>query len=253
MLWWFAVAHAAVALACLAWLAFDAAPVLGVHPAHKPLKFGLSIAVFLAAMAYLVPTLACGGGVARALAWTLALTMALEMAPILIQAIRGVPSHFNTRAPLDAGLWRLMLIAIVIATFTVLGIAVLATVRPLRASDGGTIAPLLATAWRVGLWFFVLAAFTGFRMGGQGRHSVGGDDGGPGLRLVNWSVAHGDLRIAHFVGLHALQALPLIALALGRAPVGAPARWAGLIAAIAAHLAVGGWTLLRALAGRPPW
>ena len=101
MLWWFAVAHAAVALACLAWLAFDAAPVLGVHPAHKPLKFGLSIAVFLAAMAYLVPTLACGGGVARALAWTLALTMALEMAPILIQAIRGVPSHFNTRAPLD--------------------------------------------------------------------------------------------------------------------------------------------------------
>ena len=43
------------------------------------------------------------------------------------------------------------------------------------------------------------------RMPIAGAHTVGAPDGGRGLPGTGWSLDHGDLRIPHFIGLHAIR------------------------------------------------
>lgn len=248
---WTAAAHVVLALLCLLALRVDLPLVAGAHPALKPLKFAVSIALFLGTMGVLIPRLSASPTVHGALSWALAVTMLLEVVPIVGQSLRGTRSHFNTTSPLDQAVWTAMVLAIVVATVAMIGVALLATLRPLADGRGGALSPLSTWAWRLGLWLLLLAPVTGFLMGGRLQHSVGGADGGPGLPVLGWSVLHGDLRVAHFVALHALQVLPLAAWGLERALSAPWARW-GLWAAVALAL----WTtclgaLAQALAGRP--
>ena len=118
-----ASAHALLAVACVVALRVSAPPILGVHPALKPLKFALSIAAFLATMGVLLPRLSVGAAARDLLAWALSATMIIEMAAIALQAARGAPSHFNVRAGIDAAVWNVMVAAIVVASVGLVGIA----------------------------------------------------------------------------------------------------------------------------------
>jgi hypothetical protein len=250
LLWAF-VGHAFVGILCLAARGFKAPPVMGVHPALKPFKFALSIALFLGTMGVLLPSLSVSPLTRSALAWLFASTMVAEMAPILLQSLRGTTSHFNGRGALNGPLWQLMIVAIVLATLGLVCVALLASFRPLIAADGRAMASIMAFAWRAGLWLLLLTPVSGFAMGGRGQHSVGGDDGGLGLPFVNWSVQHGDLRVAHFFALHAVQLLPVFAWLLLYLVADAGARWGLLLTTIFAATVLCVGSLVQASAGRP--
>lgn len=248
---WTAGLHAGAAVVCALLLLVDAAPVTGAHPATKPLKFAASIAILLATLALVVPRLSVSTATQAVLGWVLAGTLAVEMVPIAVQAVRGTTSHFNQATWLDAAQWHVMFVMILgfVLAFGVL--TVLALVRPLVDASGRALDPVLATAIRAGLGLALLLPLSGFAMGGRGRHGVGGVDGGPGLPLVGWSTTHGDLRVPHFFAMHGLQLLPAIALLVLALPLAAWARWLGVIGASVLYAALCVATLVQALAGRP--
>jgi hypothetical protein len=241
------LAHVVLAVVCVALLWVDAPRILGVHPALKPLKFAMSIGIFLVTMAVLLPVLSISDATRRLLSGALALTMIVEMAIIATQALRGRRSHFNLEQPFDAALTTTMMAGIAVLLLTMVTITLLATVRPIAQPA------LVTAAWRAALWIFLLATVSGMAMGARGGHTIGGADGGPGMAVTNWSTAHGDLRVSHFFALHALQIIPLLALAISWLALPVRVQWALLVLGIAANALLVGWTWLQALASRPAW
>lgn len=87
-------------------------------------------------------------------------------------------------------------------------------------------------------------------MGGAPGHWVGGiADDSRGLAIVGWSTTGGDLRVAHFLGLHAMQGLPLVAWLAG--PMPARLRRPVILAAAAVWIAATAAALAQAAAGIP--
>jgi len=75
---------------------------------------------------------------------------------------------------------------------------------------------LLTRGVQLGLIAFLLGTVPGAAMIIANAHTIGAPDGGPGMPVVQWSTIAGDLRIAHFLGLHGKQIFPLMGFALAR-------------------------------------
>ena len=234
---------------------------IGGAPAWlKPVKFAVSTAIFTLTLAWVFTYLPRWTRTRRIAGWMTAATLLLEVAIIDLQAWRGTTSHFNVGTPLDMALWGTMGAAIVLQTL--MSVVVAAALWRQRFAD-------LALGWalRLGLTITIVgAAFGGLmtgptdaqlaqarttRMTVVGAHTVGAPDGGPGLPGTGWSREHGDLRVPHFLGLHALQFLPLLALALGYRRSTEAARVRLTLTAAASYTALFALLLWQALRGQP--
>jgi hypothetical protein len=226
--------------------------ILGINPWIKPMKFLVSITIFLWTIAWFMPETE-PDPVRRALVrWTVAMAMVIEITLIITQAARGTTSHFNATTPFDLAVFNVMGVAI-----TVSSIAVVLFLWILRRDTPSRRAGYL---WgiRLGVALFIVASMLpGFLMVANNTHSIPGPDGGPGLPFLNWSIEMGDLRSVHFFGMHAMQGLPLLGFLLDRTLGGNPT--SGLIpsarnvvvSAGLLWLVVTGALLAIALLGRP--
>jgi hypothetical protein len=243
------IAHIALLSIMLLMAPFDGRTVTGINPWIKPMKFAISIAIYLFTMAWILGELSVRAEVKRRINWILAGTLVIEIVLITMQAARGVTSHFNQATVFDMAVFATMGIAIVLNIMAAAYVAV-----RFWKTDAQIPAPYL---WgiRLGLVIFILASLEGFVMVGNGAHSVGVPDGGAGLPILNWSTKGGDLRVAHFFGIHALQVLPFIG-ALFSWPRSVklklnPVRWVqaigviyGLTALLLFLCALSGWPLI---------
>jgi hypothetical protein len=245
--------------ASVAGLWLDPTTISGAPAWLKPAKFAASIAIYSLTLAWIFAYLPEWPKTRRVVGWTTAIVLALELIIIDLQAWRGTTSHFNVGTPLDVVLFSVMGAAIVLQTLTSVAVAV-ALWRQQFADRA------LGWALRFGMTLTIVGAFTGGlmtrptpaqlegarlaqRMAVAGAHTVGAPDGGPGLPGTGWSREAGDLRVPHFVGLHAVQVLPLVALLLRRRVASTPRRTRLTTVAASSYAALFGillWQALRA-------
>jgi hypothetical protein len=208
---------------CVFGLILDPREISGNPIWAKPLKFSISLALYAFTLAWMLsliqrPRLRRWGWWAGTLGAAASL---LEIALISTQVIRGTTSHFNISTPIDRSLYLLMAGGVVVMYLATLIIGLGLTIF--------THLPDKSVSWalRLGLIIGIAGLSIGFLMllptaqqladpqsGTIGSHSVGGDDDSGGLFFLGWNTEHGDLRVAHFIGMHALQVIPLVAIAL---------------------------------------
>jgi len=202
--------HLAMLVVMIGVAFFDARTVTGWNPWIKPSKFAVSIAIYLFTLAWFLPYLAHYRRTVKFISRGTAVLFVGEMICVISQAARGVPSHFNISSAYDAGVFALMGTLIVFNTLLVL------ITLFLFFGKTAPLPPSYLWGIRLGVLLFFIASIEGYAMLDNMAHTVGMPDGGTGLPIVNWSTRAGDLRIAHFLGFHALQILPLAGYAFSR-------------------------------------
>ena len=205
-LWWQLILLAISLLA----LPFDTRRILGLNPWIKPMKFELSVVLYLLTLALFLYALL--RDTVQQSAWKrtrlwlgsgFALCMTVENTVIALQSARGVRSHMNYTSLTDGVLFGIMGLFILLNTLLVLWLLVVWCIAHPRVKA--------ATRWGVGfgLGMLLLGSVEGFFIVQHGAHTIGAQDGLDGMPFLNWSRGYGDLRVAHFFAIHALQIFPL--------------------------------------------
>jgi hypothetical protein len=213
----------------LAWLV-DPLTILGQPAWIKPLKFAISGAIYALTFVWMLGFVQGWPRWKAVAAGATGVALIIESSLIALQVLRGTTSHFNFATPFDSAVFRLMAGFIVLLALCSLLLAILLLVQRLPN-------PVMAGGLRLGVVSALAGMMVAFLMtvsptpsqqarlaAGEpvtmiGAHSVGVEDGGPGLPLLGWSTEGGDYRVPHFVGLHGMQILPLAAWLLTLPPL----------------------------------
>jgi|SRR5579859_1383491 len=221
----------------------------GINPWIKPIKFSLSFSTFATTISLFLLALQIPAWQLRVARRVIAVSVAFEIFSLGAQAWRSVYAA-GSHTLLDTFLAQMTNSMVMVNTAIVTAMFALLCAKRVHSSmiDG----PMLA-ALRYSIAIFLAGNAVGGYMLARGSHTVGARDGGPGLPFVNWSTIGGDLRIAHFIAIHAIQIVPVFAYVLAQmAPVPAVKQRKLAVAALSITVALAvGITFVQAAMGRP--
>ena len=231
------------------WLCLFRREPLAVNPWIKPIKFSMSFSTFASTVSLLLLALRIPKWQLTLARRAIAVSVALEILSLAAQAWRSA-YHLSGQSLLDTSLAQMTNSMVMVNTGIVCWMLALFCVNRVRTDQIDR--PMVA-AIRYSIVIFLAGNAIGGYMLARGSHTVGVADGGPGLPFVNWSVIGGDLRIAHFIAIHAIQIVPLFAYILSQMAPILPVKHRRIAAgalALAVSIAVGA-TFVQAALGHP--
>src|SRR5438270_3475769 len=220
-----------------------------VNPWIKPIKFSMSFSTFASTISLLLLALRIPKWQLRLVRRAIAASVALEILSLAAQAWRSA-YHLSGQSLLDTSLAQMTNSMVMVNTGIVCWMLALFCANHVHTCR---IDRPMISAVRYSILIFLAGNAIGGYMLARGSHTVGAAEGGPGLPFVNWSVIGGDLRIAHFIAIHAIQIVPLFAYILSQMSPVLPVKHRRIAAgalALAVSIAVGA-TFVQAALGHP--
>lgn len=219
-----AVGMVPTTLITIAGLVFDDRMLGGMPIWTKPFKFAVSIGLYAVTWAWMASLTTRAPKLVRRTSATVVGLILLEMTLIIGQVIRGRHSHFNNSTVFDHRIYHIMGATITSVWLLTLVLTIVLIRSEIRDLADKWAIRLGAAISLIGIGFGPIMAFptdtqvnavrAGINPDALGSHSIGVPDGGAALPILGWSTTGGDLRIPHFLGMHALQLLPLLAIVL---------------------------------------
>ena len=202
-LFYFGLLCVIFSMVCIILTKTTSTEIQGVNAWFKPLKFAISIGLFSWTMAWYCHYLSNFN--VTPFNWTVITLFGFELIYIIFQASKGQLSHFNISTPTYSLLYSLMGLAAVLVTLYTAYIGLLFFTQSFQ-----DLPKYYVWSIRLGILIFVIFSFEGGLMGSRMNHSVGAINDNSNWWIVGWSKTVGDLRVSHFIGMHALQLLPLL-------------------------------------------
>lgn len=220
--------------------AIDRKLVMGEQAWVKPVKFSASLALYGMTLYWLSQYLTNYEQSFRKVCRAALVGSVIELTVIVTQVLRGAPNHFNMGTSFDNGMAWLTAAAILPVAYAIVAIFFML----LREHN---LPPVLGCALKWGTFLSIVGCVPGLMMlapaamqglvahmqhvamQGIAAHSQHAAMQGlathsqdmmqttrlpqnsAGLPFLGWSTVAGDLRAAHFVGIHALQFFPIVA------------------------------------------
>lgn len=202
-LFYFGLFCVILSIVCIILTKTTTTQVHGVNAWFKPFKFAVSIGLYSWTMAWYCDYLSDFN--VTPFNWTVITLFGIELIYIVFQASKGQLSHFNISTPTYSFLYSLMgIIAVLVTLYTAyIGLLFFTQSFPDLPS-------YYVWSIRLSILIFIVFSFEGGLMGSRMNHSVGALNDNSNWWLVGWSKTVGDLRVSHFIGMHALQLLPLL-------------------------------------------